>query len=158
MRCGPGDVAVENDDVGEVSGFEAAFEVLAELGEGGGLGIGVDSLIDGELLLRLEGLGSLDVLPGDGGIEAAEGRDGLDGVIGSEGDDDAVIKERLPGVGAPGAIGAKPCGGPGHIGEEVGRLHAGDDAELSKAVEGTGRDDLSVLDAEAEVGWPGGDG
>ena len=53
---GGGDVAVEDDEVGEVAGFEAALLMFAEFCEGGGLGVGVDGLVEGDLLLRLEGL------------------------------------------------------------------------------------------------------
>ena len=70
---GVGDVAVEDDEVGEEAGFEAAFACFAELGEGGGLGVGVDGFVEGEFFLRLEGLGAGFVLAGDGGVEAAEG-------------------------------------------------------------------------------------
>ena len=82
---GGGDVPVEEDEVGEIAGLEAALLVIAELGEGGGLGVGVDGLIEGDLLLELEGHGTGFVLTGDGGVEAAEGGDGLDRVVGTEG-------------------------------------------------------------------------
>ena len=91
---GGGDVAVEDDEVGEVAGFEAAFHFFAELGEGGGLGVGVDGFVERDLLLRLEGLGAGFVLAGDGGVEATEGVDELDGVVGAEGEGDVVVRER----------------------------------------------------------------
>ena len=93
LGCGFGDVAVEDDEVGEVAGFEAAFWFFCELGEGGGLGVGVDGFVEGDLFLRLEGLGAGFVHAGDGGVEAAEGIDGLDGVVGAEGEDDVVVEE-----------------------------------------------------------------
>ncbi len=91
-RCG-GDVAVEDDEVGEEAGFEAALLLFAELGEGAGLGVGVDRFVERDLFLRLEGLGACFVLPGDGGVEAAEGVDEFDGVVGAEGEDDVVVEE-----------------------------------------------------------------
>ena len=42
VRGDGGDVAVEDDEVGEEAGFEAAFAVFAELSEGRCLGVGVD--------------------------------------------------------------------------------------------------------------------
>ncbi len=90
---GFGDVAVEDDEVGEVAGFEAALCFFAELGEGGALGVGVDGFVEGEFFLGLEGLGAGFVLAGDGGVEAAEGVDGLDGVVGAEGEGDVVVEE-----------------------------------------------------------------
>ena len=67
-------------------GARRAFGGFAELGEGGGLGVGVDGFGDGEALLGVEGLGAGFVLAGDGGVEAAEGVDGFDGVVGAEGE------------------------------------------------------------------------
>ena len=93
LRSGFGDVAVEDDEVGEVAGLEAALYLFAELGEGGGLGVGVDRFVEGDLFLGLEGLGAGFVLAGDGGVEAAEGIDGFDGVVGAEGEDDVVVEE-----------------------------------------------------------------
>jgi hypothetical protein len=49
---------VEDDEVGEVAGCEDAFALFFELGEGGGLGVGVEGLMDGEALLGVEGLGA----------------------------------------------------------------------------------------------------
>ena len=40
----------------KIARFEAAFLLLAELCEGGGLGVGVDGLVESDLFLRLEGL------------------------------------------------------------------------------------------------------
>ena len=79
-------VAIEDDDVGEEAGFEAALDVLAELGVGGGLGVGVDGFGEGDLFLRLVGGGSGFVLASDGGVEAAKGVDGFDRVVGAEGE------------------------------------------------------------------------
>ena len=44
-RCG-GDIAVKDDDVGQIGGFEAAFYFFAEFSEGGGLGVGVDGFVE----------------------------------------------------------------------------------------------------------------
>ena len=145
------EVSVEDGDVSEEAGFEAAFEVLGEVGVGGGLGVGVEGLLDGEALLGVEGLGSGFVLAGDGGVEAAEGADGFDGVVGSEGEGDAVVEEGLPGVGVGGALGAEAGGGPVHVGEQVRGLHGGDDVLVVEAAEVFGQEDLGVLDAEAGV-------
>ena len=93
LGCGCGDVAVEDDEVGEVAGLEAAFYFFAEFAEGGGLGVGVDRFVERDFFLRLEGLGAGFVLAGDGGVEAAEGIDELDGVVGAEGEDDVVVEE-----------------------------------------------------------------
>ena len=82
-----------------IAGFQAAFLGFAELGEGGGLGVGVDGFGEGEALLGVEGLGAGLVLAGDGGVEAAEGGDGLDGVVGAEGQGDVVVEHGAPGVG-----------------------------------------------------------
>ena len=57
LGSGGGDVAVEDDEVGEVAGFEAAFLMFAEFGKGGGLGVGVDGFVERDLFLRLEGHG-----------------------------------------------------------------------------------------------------
>ncbi len=43
--CDGEEVAVEDDEVGEEAGFEAAEAGFAELGEGGALGVGVDGLL-----------------------------------------------------------------------------------------------------------------
>ncbi len=102
LRGGCGEVAVEDDEVGEEAGFEAAFAGFAELGVGGGLGVGVEGFGDGEVLLGVEGLGAGFVLAGDGGVEAAEGVDGFDGVVGAEGEGDVVVEEGAPGVGVLG--------------------------------------------------------
>ncbi len=152
---GSGYVAVEDDDVGEIAGFEAAFLVFAELCKGGGLGVGVDGLVEGDLFLRLEGHGAGFVLAGDGGVEAAEGIDGLHRVVGAEGEGYVVVEEGSPGVGVFGALGAEAVGGPLHVGEEVGWLHGGDDAFAGEAVEVLGEQDLGVFDAEAEAGGSG---
>ncbi len=122
-------------EVGEVAGLEAAFYFFAEFAEGGGLGVGVDRFVEGDFFLRLEGLGAGFVLAGDGGVEAAEGIDEFDGVVGAEGEDDVVVEEALPGVGVLDALGAEAVGGPLHVGEEMGRLHGGDDAFFFEAVE-----------------------
>ena len=61
------------------------------------------------------------------------------------------LRNELPGVGVLDALGADALFGPGHVGEQVRGLHGGDDAEIVEALEGVGRDDLRVLDAEAEV-------
>ncbi len=129
--------------------------MFGELGEGGGLGVGVESFADGEFLLWLEGFGAGFVLTGGCGVEAAEGVDGFDGVIGAEGDGNAVGQHGSPGVGIGGAFGAQAGGGPAHIGKQMGRLHGGDDAELFEAVEVVGQQDLGVFDAEAQVGGLG---
>src|SRR3979490_1245008 len=81
---GGGDVAVEDNEVGEVTGFEAALHFFSEFAEGGGLGVGVDRFVERDLFLRLEGLSAGFVLAGDGGVEAAEGIDEFDGVVGAE--------------------------------------------------------------------------
>ena len=153
-RGGGEEVAVEDDEIGEEAGFEAAEAGFAERGEGRRLGVGVDGFLDGQALLGVEGLGAGFVLAGDGGVEAAEGVDGLDGVVGAEGEGDAVREHGTPGVGVFGAFGAEAGFGPGHVGEEVGGLHGGDDAELGHAVEVFGQEDLGVLDAEAWGGGP----
>ena len=51
LRCGFGEVAVEDDEVGEVAGGELAFDLFAPLGEGGGLRVGVEGFVEGELFL-----------------------------------------------------------------------------------------------------------
>ncbi len=145
------EIAVENDEVGEEAGLEAAFEGFAELGEGGRLRVGEEGFGKGDALLGVKGLGAGFVLAGDGGVEAAEGIDGFDGVIGAEGEGDVVVEEGAPGVGVFGSIVAEACASPGHVGEEVRGLHGGDDAELGEAVEVAGEKDLGVLDAEASA-------
>ena len=63
-----------------------------------------------------------------------------------------MVEEGLPGVGVFGALGAEAIGGPLHVGEEMGRLHGGDDAFFFEAVEVAGKQNLGVFDAEAEGG------
>ena len=62
-----------------------------------------------------------------------------------------MLQEGTPGVGVVGALGAEACGGPGHVGEEMGGLHGGDDVLVMEALEVFGEEDLGVLDAEAWV-------
>ena len=145
------EVAVEDDEVGEVAGGEEALGLLAELGVGGGLGVGEEGFGEGDALLGMEGLGAGLVLAGDGGVEAAERGDGFDGVVGAEGEGDVVVQHAAPGVGVFAALGAEAGPGPGHVGEEVRGLHGGDDAFLLEAVEVGGEQDLGVLDAVAEA-------
>jgi hypothetical protein len=151
LRGGGGDVAVEDDEVGEEAGLEAAFFFFAEVGEGGALGVGVKGFVEGEFFLGLVGFGPGFVLASDGGVEAAEGIDGLDGVVGAEGEGDVVGEHGAPGVGVLGSVGAEAVGGPVHVGEEMGGLHGGDDAEFGVGVEVGREEDLGVLDAEAVV-------
>ena len=92
LGCRSGDVAVEDDQVGDEAGLEAAFYRFAEFAEGGGLGVGVDRLVERELFLRLEGLGTGFILASDGGVKAAKGIDEFDGVVGAEGQDDVVVE------------------------------------------------------------------
>ncbi len=146
------EVAVEDDEIGEEAGLEAADAGFAEFGEGGGLGVGVDGLPDGEALFGVEGLGAGFVLAGDGGIEASEGIDGFDRVVGAEGERDAVVEHGAPGVRVFGAFAAQAGFGPGHVSEEVGGLHGGDDAFMGHAVEVLGEQDLGMFDAVAR-GW-----
>src|ERR1700678_180555 len=150
-RCG-GDVAVEDNEVGEIAGFESAFYVFAKFSVGGGLGVGVDGFVERDFFLGLEGLGAGFVLAGDGGVEAAEGIDELYRVVGAEGEDYVVVEEALPGVGVLASVGAEAVGGPLHVGEEMGGLHRGDDAFFFEAVEIAGEQDLSMFDTEAESG------
>src|ERR1700743_1462590 len=93
---GFGEVAVEDDEVGEVAGGELAFDLLAPLGEGGALCVGVEGFVEGEFFLRLEGLGSGFVHARDGGVKSAHGVDGLDWIVGAEGERDSVREERAP--------------------------------------------------------------
>jgi len=86
-----GDVSVEDDDVGEIAGFEAPLYFFAELAEGRGLGVGVDGFVERDFFLGLEDLGAGFVLASDGGVKAAEGIDELDWVVGSEGEDYVVV-------------------------------------------------------------------
>jgi len=153
---GRGGVGVEDDEVGEVAGFEAAFDLVAELGEGGGLGVGEEGFVERDLFLGLVGLGAGFVLAGDGGVEATEGVDGFDGVVGTEGEGDVVVEEGPPGVGVLGAVSAEAGFGPVHVGEEMRGLHGGDDAKFFEAGEVGGEENLGVLNAEAEVGCDGG--
>ncbi|MCU1225822.1 MAG: hypothetical protein JWQ42_3915 [Edaphobacter sp.] len=155
LRRGGGGVVVEDDEVGEEAGFEAALLVLAELGEGRGLGVGIDGLLDRELLLRLISFGAGFVLPGDRGVEAPEWIDGFDGIVGAEGQGYVVVEEGLPGVGVFGSVGAEAVGGPVHIGEEMAGLHGSDDAFAGEAVEVCREQYLGVFDAEAETGGSG---
>lgn len=155
--CG-GNVTVENDEVGEVSGFETALLMFAKLGEGGGLSVCVDGFVRRDFFLRLKRLGAGFVLAGDRSVESAEGVDGLHRVVGSEGEGDVVVEEALPGVGVLCALGAETVCGPLHVGEEVGGLHGGDDTLAREAIEVFGKQDLGVFYAEAEgggggVGW-----
>ena len=152
LWSGGGGVVVEDDEVSEKAGFEATFLVFAELGEGGGLGVGVDGLLDGDLLLKLIGFGAGFVLPVDRGVEASEGIDGFDGVVGAKGQSYLVIEERTPRIGVPGSVGAEAVGGPVHVGEEMAGLHGGDDAFAGEAIEVCGEEHLGVFDAEAEAG------
>ncbi len=131
--------------------------MFAELGEGGGLGVGVDGLVKRDLFLGLEGLGAGFVLASDGGVEATEGVDGFDGVVGAEGEGDVVVEEALPGVGVLDALETETVGGPFHVGEQMAGLHGGDDAFAGEAVEVGREQDLGVFDAKAEAGG-GGDG
>src|SRR5216683_2280935 len=52
---GRGDVAVEDDEVGEVSGLEAPLHFFTEFAEGGGLGVGVHRFVERDFFLLLEG-------------------------------------------------------------------------------------------------------
>ena len=54
----------------------------------------------------------------------------------------------LEGGGVAGSVGAEAGGSPVHVGEEVGGLHRGDDAELGEAVEVGWEQDLGVFDSE----------
>ena len=95
-RGGGGEVAVEDDEIGEEAGFEAALLELAELGESGALSVGVEGFVEGDALLGVEGLGASFVLAGDGGVEPAKGTDGFDRVVGAEGEGDVVVEHGAP--------------------------------------------------------------
>src|SRR5581483_10646793 len=144
-------VAVEHHEIRQHTGAEGAFIVFREFGVGGAGGVGGNSLVNRDLLLRKVFLGASFVPAGNGGIETAEGRDGLDGIVGAEGQRDIVLQELCPGVGGARALRADAFHSPVHVGEQVVGLHGGDHAQLVEAGELLGRDHLRMLDAEAEA-------
>ena len=64
----------------------------------------------------------------------------------------------MPGVSVFGAVRAETGCDPVHVGEQVGWLHGGDDAQAGEAIEVRRKQNLRVFDAEAEVGGGGGGG
>src|SRR5271170_7560847 len=153
LRWGNGSqVAVKHDEVGDISGCELTLPGFGKFGVGRALGIGVECLPDGELLLRMVSCRAGLIHARHGGIDSTERRDWLHGIVGSEGQDDAGIEKALPSVGAFGALGAEALLGPCHVGKQVVGLHRGDDSELAIAGEVGGIDDLRMLDAVARRG------
>jgi len=72
LRGGRGQVVVQHDHVGEVAGCKLALEPLLVLGEGLALRVGVERLLEGDLFLRLEGLGSGLIHAGNSRVETPE--------------------------------------------------------------------------------------
>ncbi len=62
-----------------------------------------------------------------------------------------MIEEALPRIGVASAAVAEALLRPGHVGQQVIRLHGGDDAEISIASKVGGIQDLRVFDAGAAI-------
>jgi hypothetical protein len=81
LRIGLERVAVEDNNICEKAGLKTPLGALAELGEGGGLGVGVDSFGQRDPLLWLIGSCSGLILASDRRVESPKGIDRLDRIV-----------------------------------------------------------------------------
>lgn len=146
------EVAVEDDEIGEVSGKESAFFGFHVFCEGGGLRVSPERLVDSEGLIRDIGMGAVFTSSCDGSVEASKRRDGLERIVGAESQYRSLVHELPPGVGDLGSFRSDAILSPVHIGEEMIGSHRGDHAEPRIPPEVPWVDDLVMLDAKAKGG------
>ena len=147
-------VLIKNDDVGELSGFERAFDAFFKSAVGRVEGVATQGLHTRHSLGGIPAScgGLVVVLASDGRIESPERSDGFDGGIGAADDSGSLAEEGLPDISALfGALWADASVDPGHIRGTMGGLHGGDDAKFGKAWDVGGVEDLRVFDTEAWV-------
>src|SRR5579872_4126269 len=143
------EVAIDEDEVGIVSGKQLTLVFFREFRVGRASSVGVESLAAGQLVFAVVGFGAGFVHSRDCGVEAAKRCDWLNGVVCAEGHAHARIEEGLPRIGVGGSFGPETFFGPVHVSEQMIGLHARDNAELLEAWDVRLVDDLGMLDAIA---------
>ncbi len=146
-------VCGKDDEVGQHSRSDFAFDFFFEFRVGGSYRVVAEAIVHIQFFLGLPAMAgaALRQFAGDAGINSAQRVDGFDGKVGAEGEVHSGAFHAAPGVSAEDAAGADAVGGPTLVGEQMCGLHGGDDVHFGELSEIVGRDDLGVFDAVAAV-------
>ncbi len=142
-------VLVDDDEVGQLAGFERAEAVFAVPGVGGVEREAAERLFQRHRLVRVPAGHwlALRILARDGGVQAEERVRCFDREVRAAGDTRTLVQEGAPRISALDALGADAGFGHVFIRRRVGRLHRRDDADRLEARDVARLHDLRVLDA-----------
>src|SRR5437763_16480787 len=142
---------VEDYKVSKISRRENALRCFCEFRIGCSPGIGIDRLMDVELLFGKVRLGACFIHAGNRRVQSTKWRDGFNRVISSERQVPGSYYKFRPGVRGLRSLCANSGFRPVHVCEQVVWLHRGNDIQFTKTRNIAAGNYLSVFNAKTEV-------